>query len=113
MKYIGAHLKKESGSLLNTIKLMSINGGNALQLFVSNPRSIQPPNITKYEAMSNEVSAYCKDNDFKLVIHSPYTVNLAKEPKIDKRNVELSDCYWTILLLDELQVSDLIGAIGV
>jgi deoxyribonuclease-4 len=113
MKYIGAHLKKESGSLINTLKVLSKNGGNALQLFVSNPRSIQPPNVSKYEAISNEVRAYCKENDFKLVIHSPYTINLAKEPKIDKRAIELSDCYWTVLLINELLVSDLIGAIGV
>lgn len=113
MKYVGAHIKKVYGSLINTINVMSKNGGNALQLFVSNPRSIRPPNITKYEDMSNEVAAYCKDNDFKLVIHSPYTVNLAKEPKIDKRPIELSDCYWTVLLINELLVSDLIGAVGV
>jgi len=113
MKYIGAHIKKESGSLMKTIRVITDNGGNALQLFASNPRSIQLPNMKTYESISNEVSAFCKEHDFKLVIHSPYTINLAKEPKIDKRVIELSDCYWTRLLIHELLVADLIGAIGV
>lgn len=113
MKYIGAHINKESGSLIKTMEVMSNNGGNALQLFASNPRSIQSPNMAKYQAIANEVSVFCQKNDFKLVIHSPYTINLAKAPKIDKRIIELSDCYWIKLLIHELMVSDLIGAVGV
>lgn len=112
-KYIGAHIKKENGSLVKTIKVIQKNGGNALQLFVSNPRSASLPNMETYQSMADEVTAYCKDTVFRLVIHSSYTINLAKEPKVGKKVMELKDCYWINLLMHELMVSDMIGSIGV
>jgi deoxyribonuclease-4 len=111
--FIGAHIKKESGSLLKTIKTMQTNGGNALQLFVSNPRSASLPNMETYQGMADEIRAYCEAANFKLVIHSSYTINLANEPKIGKKTMELKDCYWINLLMHELIVSDMIGAAGV
>lgn len=111
--YIGAHINKQGGSIINTIDVIKNAGGNALQLFASNPRSTQIPNMASYQTISNEVKEYCKKNDFKLVIHAPYTVNLAKEPKAGKRTIELKDCYWINSLIHELIVSDMIGSIGV
>jgi deoxyribonuclease-4 len=111
--YIGAHIKKESGTLLKTIHNIQKNGGNALQLFVSNPRSAQLPNLQVYKNMSDEIREYCKLKDFKLVIHSSYTINLSKEPKLGKKILDLKDCYWINLLLHELIVADIIGAVGV
>lgn len=112
-KYIGAHVNKQGGDIIKTIDVVKNAGGNALQLFASNPRSTQIPNMTSYQNVSNDVRIYCKQNDFKLVIHAPYTINLAKEPKIGKRIIELKDCYWINSLLHELIVSDMIGAVGV
>lgn len=112
-KYIGAHVNKQGGDIIKTIDVVKNAGGNALQLFASNPRSTQIPNMTSYQNVSNDVRMYCKQNDFKLVIHAPYTINLAKEPKIGKRIIELKDCYWINSLLHELIVSDMIGAVGV
>lgn len=112
-KYIGAHLSKQGGSIIKTIDVVKNAGGNALQIFASNPRSTHIPNMTSYENVASDVNKYCKQNDFKLVIHAPYTINLAKEPKIGKRIVELKDCYWIDSLLHELIVSDMIGATGV
>lgn len=111
--YIGAHIKKESGTLLKTINNIQKNGGNALQLFVSNPRSAQLPNLEVYKNMSDEIREYCNLTDFKLVIHSSYTINLSKEPKVGKKSLDLKDCYWINLLLHELIVADIIGAVGV
>lgn len=111
--YIGAHIKKENGSIIKTIKVMQNSGGNALQLFASNPRSASLPNMETYQSIASEVSEYCNTNDFKLVIHSSYTINLAKEPKIGKKTMELKDCYWINLLLHELVVSDMINSVGV
>jgi deoxyribonuclease-4 len=111
--HIGAHIKKESGSLLKTIQVIQQNDGNALQLFVSNPRSASIPNMQAYQQISEEIKSYCSDNGFKLVIHSSYTVNLAKEPKIGKKTLDLDDCYWVKLLIHELMVSEMIGSIGV
>jgi deoxyribonuclease-4 len=48
-----------------------------------------------------------------LVIHSPYTINLAREFKNGKKTQALSDCYWVQLLLHELHISELLGSIGV
>jgi deoxyribonuclease-4 len=111
--HIGAHIKKESGSLLKTIQIIQQNDGNALQLFVSNPRSAQIPNMQVYKELANDLLDYCKKTNFKLVIHSSYTVNLSKEPKQGKRVIDLEDCYWINLLLHELMVADIIGAVGV
>lgn len=110
---IGAHIKKESGSLIKTLEIIKESNGNALQLFVSNPRSAEHSNIENYSKMANDINEYCNKNSFQLVIHAPYTINLAKEPKINKRTIELKDCYWISLMINQLLVSDLIGAIGV
>src|SRR6056300_258955 len=112
MKYIGAHIKKES-SVLKTLQSISNCEGNALQIFVSNPRSVQNGNIEKYREESNDIIKYCQKNNMKLVIHAPYTINLAKEAKDGKRVLDLQDCYWIKLLLNNLEISDIIDAIGV
>lgn len=112
IKYIGAHISKEGGDLIKTIDVIINSGGNALQLFASNPRSVTPPNIEKYTEVSSHIVNYCKKNDFKLVIHSSYTINLAKEAKNNKRVIDLSECYWTKLIINELIVADLINSIG-
>ena len=113
MQYIGAHISKESGSLIKTMEVIQKNGGNALQLFASNPRSASLPNMQAYQEASKEIQEYCKTNNFGLVIHASYTINLAKEPKEGKRRLEWSDCYWNNLILHELIVANMIGAIGV
>jgi deoxyribonuclease-4 len=111
--YTGAHIKKESGSLIRTIKVIQQRQGNALQLFVSNPRSASLPNFESYHSMSEEVREYCRATDFKLIVHSSYTVNLSKEPMNGKKRLELKDCYWINLLLHELIVSEMLGSAGV
>lgn len=111
--HIGAHIKKQTGSILKTFDTIVKADGNALQLFVSNPRSASIPNMQAYQQISEEIKSYCSENGFKLVIHSSYTVNLAKEPKIGKKTLDLDDCYWVKLLMHELMVSEMIGSIGV
>jgi len=110
--YVGAHVKKET-NLLKTLDVITKNGGNALQLFASNPRSTQTPNLDSYHMISDDFQKLCTTNKCSTVIHSSYTVNLAKEPKDGKRVLDLRDCYWVKLLLGELEVSDIIGSIGV
>ena len=112
MKYIGAHIKKET-TVLKTLQVLHNSGGNALQIFVSNPRSAQNGNIEKYKEESIDIIKFCQQNDMKIVIHAPYTINLAKQPKEGKRDLELQDCYWIRLLINNLEISDIIQAIGV
>lgn len=110
--FIGAHIAKEK-NLLETIKKIKNNKGNALQLFASNPRSIALPNIIKYKEEAPSVLTYCKENNIKLIIHSPYTINLAKNIKNGERTLDITDCYWINLLIEELKISDLINSVGV
>lgn len=109
-QYIGAHIPK-NGSTINTMKNITNNGGNAIQIFVSNPRSIQPANIQKYQEESQEIINYCLNNNFKIVIHAPYTINLGKSTC--KRTVEYKDNYSINLILNNLLISDMINAVGV
>ena len=55
MSYIGAHINKESGSITKTMDVIKKNHGNALQLFVSNPRSASLPNMEVYKNISKEI----------------------------------------------------------
>jgi len=112
MTFIGAHIPKEK-TLLNTIKIIKDNGGNALQIFASNPRSVALPNIIKYTEEAPSIIKYCKENDIKLIIHSPYTINLAKDMKNGQRTLDIKECYWINLLIEELKISDVINSIGV
>lgn len=112
MFFIGAHINRKK-TLLDTMETIKSNGGNALQIFVSNPRSASLVNIEYYDNNAHIIREYCNDNNFKLVIHSPYIINLAKEAKNGKKIIDLKDCYWVKLLLHELYISQLIGAVGV
>lgn len=110
--YTGAHISREK-TLIDTMNVIKENGGNCLQIFASNPRSAALVNIDNYIKIAEEVTTYCRENDFKLVIHSPYTINLAKEFKNGKKTLGISDCYWVQLLLHELHIAELLGCIGV
>jgi len=110
--YVGAHISRKK-TLIDTMQSIAENGGNCLQIFASNPRSAALVNIENYVKIAEEVRSYCKENDFKLVIHSPYTINLAKEFKNGKKTLPIHDCYWVQLLLHELQISDMLGSTGV
>lgn len=109
--YIGAHITKNK-TILNTLEIIKQNNCNVLQLFVSNPRSGRISNIDKYIEEAPEIINYCLINKIKIVIHSSYTINLAKELKIDKREILMEDCYWIDIILNELYISDLINSIG-
>lgn len=110
--YLGAHIPREK-NLMETMKMIMDNGGNSLQIFASNPRSI---NITEYNhkffGNPDEIKSFISKTNFKLVIHSPYTINLASSMMINKRTMTLDECYWIKILLKELEIADRIGAIG-
>ena len=88
-------------------------GGNSLQIFVSNPRSTSLVNIENYLTISSDIKKYLNENNFKLIIHSPYVINIASELKINKRTLPIEECYWIKLILHELIIADLIGSEGV
>jgi len=111
-KYLGAHISKEITILKTLIKIKE-SEGNALQLFVSNPRSVAMPNLIKINKEADDIKKFCKDNEIKMVIHASYTINLAKPFNNGKKAIEIKDCLWIKSLIAELEVANLINACGV
>jgi deoxyribonuclease IV len=112
MQYVGAHINRDK-TIVKTMENIKSAGGNALQIFISNPRSTALIDIAKYDSVSREIKEYLKQNDFKLVIHSPYVINVASEFKNGKRTLTIDECYWIKTIINQLEISDLIGSIGV
>lgn len=112
MVFIGAHISREK-TLLATLNKIKDNNGNALQIFASNPRSTKITNInpTFFENI-NEIKTFINKNKFSLVIHSPYTINLATNFIINKRQIDIKECYWIQLLIHELKIAHTLGAYG-
>jgi len=111
MKYIGAHISKDT-SILKTIHNIVHNNGNALQIFVSSPMNSSLPDINKISSESNNIKEYLKENNFKLVVHGSYVINLANS-KINKRYVNIQDRWWINLLIKELDAAEILNAEGV
>lgn len=112
MQYVGAHINRDK-TIVKTMENIKNAGGNALQIFVSSPRSTSLTDIAKYNSVSREIKEYLKENDFKLVIHSPYVINVASEFKNGKRTLTIDECYWIKTIINQLEISDLIGSFGV
>lgn len=111
MKYIGAHISKDT-SILKTIHNIVQNNGNALQIFVSSPMNSSIPDIDKITSESTKIKKYLDENNFKLVVHGSYVINLANS-KINKRYVEIQDRWWINLLIKELDAAEILNAAGV
>jgi len=110
--YVGAHINREK-TIIKTMETIAQNGGNSLQLFVSNPRSSSLVNINNYINIADEIKNYTSKNNFKIIIHSSYTINLARDFKNGKRAVPINECAWINILLHELYISHLINSSGV
>jgi len=110
--YVGAHISREK-TIIKTMENIKKAGGNSLQIFVSNPRSTSLVNIENYLTIASDIKKYLNENNFKLIIHSPYVINIASELKINKRVLPIEECYWIKLILHELIIADLIGSEGV
>lgn len=110
--YIGVHINREK-TILKTMETVSKNGGNCLQLFVSNPRSLSLVSIENYLNISDDIRKYSAIHNFATIIHASYTINLARDFKNGKRTVPIHECPWIQLLLHELYISHLLGSVGV
>jgi len=110
--FIGAHIKKNK-TICETMNTIKNNGGNALQIFISNPLSASLVNINNYTNICEDVKKYLLDYNFKLIIHSPYTINISKDYKNNKRTLPIEECYWIKLILHELCIANMLNAEGV
>jgi deoxyribonuclease-4 len=104
---IGAHIQRET-TIIKTMDEIKKNGGNALQLFTTNPRSLKITNNDKYLNESHLIKKYCNINKFSLIVHSPYAFNIAKPFMIGKKQLDISDT----LVFNDLITSNIIGAVG-
>lgn len=112
MVFVGAHISRET-TLIATMEKIKNSNGNALQIFASNPRSTKITKLNeKFFTDLNEIKSYLNKNNFALVIHSPYTINLATPFINGKRQLDLANCYWIQLLLNELITAHQLGSIG-
>ena len=112
MVYIGAHISREN-TLLSTLNKIKEANGNAIQIFASNPRSNKIGEINKkFFGDFKEIQKYIKDNNFSLIIHNPYTINLSMAPLNGKKELELGDCYWIQLLINELKIAHMYSSLG-
>lgn len=110
--YIGVHSIREK-TILKTMETVAKNGGNCLQLFVSNPRSLSLVSIENYLNIADDIRKYSAAHNFTTIIHASYTINLARDFKNGKRTVPIDECQWIQLLLHELYISHLLGSVGV
>ena len=104
---IGAHITRET-TIIKTMDQIKINGGNALQLFTTNPRSLTITNNDKYLHESHLIKKYCKINKFSIIVHSPYAFNIAKPFINGKKEIEIKDT----LVFNDLMTTNIIGAVG-
>lgn len=104
--YIGSHISKSNG-YLNAVKNAIQIGANCMQIFISSPKKITFPldKLTDNDKQEfKEVVKLCKQEKFKIYIHSPYIINLCDSIKF-KLN--------TKLLLQELTICDYLNGEGV
>lgn len=111
MKYIGAHISKDI-SIFKTIQNIYTNGGNSLQLFVSSPMNSSLPNLVNITKESKQIIEFCNINNFKLIVHASYVINLASS-HINKRSVDIKNRWWIKLLIQELDACELLNGVGV
>jgi deoxyribonuclease IV len=104
MFYFGAHIPREKGPLVKTLKRLCDAGGNTLQIFVGNPYGGRV-NRKDWEEQAPQIRAFLKEHNARIFIHSAYTLNFAKSKEDEQP-------YWIDVLWDELQVAETIGAEG-
>jgi len=104
---IGAHISRES-TIIKTMEQITMNGGNALQIFTTNPRSLNITNNDKYLYESSLIKRYCINNNFIIIVHSPYAFNIAKPFISGKKLLEITDT----IVFNDLITANMIGAVG-
>ena len=111
MVFIGAHISRQK-TFSETINKIIENNGNALQIFASNPRGSKITELNKQFFDIDETKRIINKKKFSIIIHNPYTINIAMPFMINKRSIDIKDCYWIQLIIHELKIADLINSYG-
>ena len=104
---IGVHKPLHTKSIIENLKEIIKYKGNFMQIFISNPQqyNLNKLVIDNYKNIANEIISFNKINNTHIIIHSPYTINIAKK-------INLSNKHLTILLKN-LYIAHIINALGV
>lgn len=106
---IGFHAARDvKGGFPVTLQKMHKIGCKCIQVVVgSTIARMSEATFKKYMAEAKDVSSKLKELDMQLFVHSPYTLNFAKDPKS-----EVDGPYWIEALWKILLVCDAMGAVG-
>lgn len=104
---IGAHIARKK-TLIETMEDIKDNGGNVLQIFTTNPRSLKVYNNDKYLKEKHLIKKFCSINNFHIFVHSPYVFNIAKPFMNGKKLVDIID----ISIFNDIKTANIIGADG-
>ena len=106
---IGCHASISNGILKGIQYVHETLKGNAIQIFLGNPKIASMKNKSKpSESLTKEVSEYVKKNKLFLVVHGCYVLNFAKFP------VNSSQIQYAIEnVIYDLKLSDKINSLGV
>ena len=100
--YFGSHVSISDG-LMNAAESIKKHGGNLLQIFVTSPKQRIVSQKSKPEL--NKFINYTQKNNIKIVIHSSYLLNIAKQWD--------THSWWLKNLELEIEYAHKIKAIGV
>lgn len=104
--FIGSHVNKNKRGWIASLEEITSYGGNAAQIFISSPiGKMSDASIAHLREIAPDIKAYLKKHAMKLFIHSPYTLNFAKDALTEKP-------YWIDAMITELQLAEEIGAEG-
>ena len=101
MVRIGEHISISKGAMTG-IKQTLENGSTCFQIFVKNPRSFSDSKIS--DKVKIEVKDFTEEHNIKFVSHSPYILNLSKDPSDNKLAFDT--------LINDIKTSSTMGAIG-
>lgn len=104
---IGAHIARKK-TIIETMDEIKENGGNVLQIFTTNPRSLKIYSNDKYLKEKHLIKKFLSINNFHIFVHSPYVFNIAKPFINGKKLVDIID----ISIFNDLKTANMIGATG-
>lgn len=98
MSLVGAHINSDISNLINNAEIIRKNGGKIVQIFANNSSKKA---AEKYQ----EFAEYLKTSKLKCVVHSSYTINLAREWDFHS--------WWLKQFILEIKLANKIGAVGI
>jgi deoxyribonuclease-4 len=105
--FVGAHISK-TNSFEGKIDIIKKGEGNAMQIFTGNPRSLHIADYKKYIPLLKNI-----EDDFSIVIHCAYTINLASLLNNGKRVYEnTQDTPWFKNLMEDLKIANEANIVG-